>query len=66
MRPLNLTRTVGRRLADRLFEQGRIAVVPHCWSFSSGLAQHRDAPQGISHCRACGRIVVRGEGRWWM
>jgi hypothetical protein len=26
---------------------------------------HPSAPEGASHCRVCGRTVLRGEGRWW-
>lgn len=27
---------------------------------------HDKAPTGASHCRKCGRLVLRGEGRWWL
>ena len=29
------------------------------------VSYHRKAPQGLSFCCGCRRVVVRGEGRWW-
>ena len=26
---------------------------------------HPDAPQGLSWCSVCHRVVIRGKGRWW-
>ena len=26
---------------------------------------HRDAPQGLSFCHGCRRVVIRGKGAWW-
>lgn len=33
--------------------------------YGAGAAFHPEAPIGASHCRICGRVVLRGEGRWW-
>jgi hypothetical protein len=37
-----------------------------CWlRSSSGRLYHPKAPQGLSFCHGCHRVVVRGMGRWW-
>lgn len=29
------------------------------------IPRHPEAPAGISYCHVCGRMVIRGWGRWW-
>lgn len=39
-----------------------------CWVRFSGriyATYHPKAPRGVSHCGVCGRVIVRGMGRWW-
>lgn len=37
-----------------------------CWRQSPRRAMyHPLAPQGLSFCHGCRRVVVRGQGRWW-
>lgn len=40
-----------------------------CWlRYSPGrfyATYHPTAPQGLSRCTVCHRVVVRGQGRWW-
>lgn len=31
----------------------------------NGHPNHPNAPQGLSFCHGCRRVVIRGKGRWW-
>lgn len=65
-----MTMTRSERLALwRSFVAGqrRLGWLPdagYCCAPIAG-SMHPVAPIGASHCRACGRVVLRGEGRWW-
>lgn len=61
-------KTRGSAIAT-LVERGELPSAAGCWChFIPGhlaVDYHPHAPRGFSGCGVCGRIVVRGAGRWW-
>lgn len=70
-----LATTLSRGIKGMTDSPNRFAVTVlkvgtgHCWvRLAPGrvfATYHPKAPPGISHCLVCGRVVIRGMGRWW-